>query len=83
MRMNKFHEYVIVAETYKLNKDTPTIDVLLNAQMVYVNSLYTYNEVNTIIQRATEHLDIAQLGTTAGIMMWGKQGAEAIIKEMK
>ena len=42
--------------------------------------IHTYNKVNTVIQYATEHLSLTQLGMKVGIKIWGQQGVDAIIK---
>ena len=83
MYMNKRHvkdtkdgnaySYATEAESYGLNEYTPIVSVFLHAQTTYVNSLHTYNKVNTTIQHVTEHLALTQLGTKAGIIMWNNK----------
>ena len=60
-----------------------TVTVFLHARTAYINSLSTFNVVNSAIQYAAEHLAFIQLGMKAGTKMWGKEGVDAIIKEMK
>ena len=50
---------------------------------IYVNSVNTYNEINTSITSAIHHLVLTQLGMKAGIKLWGEDGVRAIVKEMK
>ena len=50
---------------------------------IYVNSVNTYNEINTSITSAIHHLVLTQLGMKAGIKLWGEDGVRAIVKAMK
>ena len=56
----------------------------VNAITSYINYLNCYNEVNKkIIQYAIEHLILTQVGMNRGVKMFGKNGVNAIFKEMK
>ena len=82
-RENSAYKFTNESSAFGLDKDTPIIEVFLHTQTAYVKYLTTYNNVNTIIQYAAEHLALTQLGTKTGITSWGQQGVDAIMKEMK
>ena len=68
---------------YDTKADNPSVTSFLHAQTTYIESLNTYAEVNAAIQHNIKHLALTQLGMKGGIKMWGQQGVEVILKEMK
>ena len=55
----------------------------MNAITAYINSLNCYTEVNSTIQYAIEHLILTQVGMNKGVKMFGRNGIDAIFREMK
>ena len=64
-------------------KETKVMDEFLCAQTTYINSLHTFAEVNQATECAINHLIMTQVGMKKGVRLWGEQGIEAVIAEMK
>ena len=83
---NDGSQYIFTAQAQTrksiLDGDT-TVTTSLHAHTVYINSLSTFNEVNSAIQYTAEHFALTQLRMKEGIKTWGQEGVNAIIKEMK
>ena len=63
--------------------ETKSMNDFLCAQSTYIASLHTYTEVNNSIEHAINHIILTQVGMKKGIKLWGEQGVDAIITEMK
>ena len=72
-----------MSENTDIGEEADTVIAFLHAQTVYINTMTTFSDVNTVVQLAADHLVLTQLGMKAGVCVWGQDGVEAIIKEMR
>ena len=65
------------------NLKTSKVMQFMCAQIVYINSMHTYSQIDMATRNAIEHLIFTQVGMKKGIKMWDEKGTDAIIKEMR